>query len=109
MSSNDETKRNANAKAREKNAQVHQDWDYAAKIVHSQFDNIGLTSEMPTTCLNLIRHWGRPSCRLIKRTRPFKQWSKSCWKGRSPAKQRVICGGQLIKKLKIPFTHLHGR
>lgn len=43
MSSNDETKRNANAKAREKNAQVHQDRDHAVKIVHSQFDNIGLT------------------------------------------------------------------
>ncbi|PAL01496.1 hypothetical protein B8W96_00845 [Lentilactobacillus parakefiri] len=43
MSSNDDTQRNANSKAREKNAQVHQDRDRAAKIVHSQFDNIGLT------------------------------------------------------------------
>lgn len=43
-SNNDETaKRSANSKAREKNAQVHQDRDHAAKIVHSQFDNIGLT------------------------------------------------------------------
>ncbi|MEE8824491.1 hypothetical protein LASUN_23040 [Lentilactobacillus sunkii] len=43
-SNNDDTaKRNANSKAREKNAQVHQDRDHAAKIVHSQFDNIGLT------------------------------------------------------------------
>ncbi|CAM3117589.1 DUF1129 family protein [Lentilactobacillus buchneri] len=43
MSSNDDTQRNANSKARQKNAQVHQDRDHAAKIVHSQFDNIGLT------------------------------------------------------------------
>lgn len=43
MSSNDDTQHNANSKARQKNAQVHQDRDHAAKIVHSQFDNIGLT------------------------------------------------------------------
>jgi len=43
VSSNDDTQRNANSKARQKNAQVHQDRDHAAKIVHSQFDNIGLT------------------------------------------------------------------
>lgn len=43
MSSNDDTQRNAKSKARQKNAQVHQDRDHAAKIVYSQFDNIGLT------------------------------------------------------------------
>ncbi|MGF2385649.1 DUF1129 family protein [Lentilactobacillus otakiensis] len=44
MSSNDETaKRNANDKARAKNAQVHQDRSHATKVIHSQFDNIGLT------------------------------------------------------------------
>lgn len=44
MSSSDEAaKRNADSKARQKNAQVHQDRDRAKKMVHSQFDNIGLT------------------------------------------------------------------
>ena len=40
-SNNDETKQNMSA--REKNAHVHQDRDRSAKILHSQFDNIGLT------------------------------------------------------------------
>ncbi|GHP13442.1 membrane protein [Lentilactobacillus fungorum] len=40
-SNNDETKQNL--RAREKNAHVHQDRDRSAKMVHSQFDNIGLT------------------------------------------------------------------
>ncbi|WP_283805091.1 DUF1129 family protein [Lentilactobacillus rapi] len=40
-SNNDETKQNMSV--REKNAHVHQDRDRSAKILHSQFDNIGLT------------------------------------------------------------------
>ncbi|WP_054732362.1 DUF1129 domain-containing protein [Lentilactobacillus parafarraginis] len=41
VSSNDETKQNQTA--RQRNANVHQDRDRTTKIVHSQFDNIGLT------------------------------------------------------------------
>ncbi|KRL65926.1 hypothetical protein FC85_GL002979 [Lentilactobacillus diolivorans DSM 14421] len=40
-SNSDEKRRNANV--RQKNANVHQDRDRTTKIVHSQFDNIGLT------------------------------------------------------------------
>lgn len=40
-SNNDESKQSMSV--REKNAHVHQDRDRSAKIVHSQFDNVGLT------------------------------------------------------------------
>ncbi|EHO54096.1 hypothetical protein [Lentilactobacillus kisonensis] len=38
-SNNDESKQSMSV--REKNAHVHQDRDRSAKIVHSQFDNVG--------------------------------------------------------------------
>ncbi len=107
-SNNDETaKRSANSKAREKNAQVHQDRDHAAKIVHSQFDNIGLTKRNAEYMFKFNQALGPTKFSAEQKKTIIQSMVQQLLDGQKSGKTAKICGELSIKSFKIRFIHRH--